>query len=121
MRPRINRTLPINFTPSSEVLHTALPREEAAIRLLSVTLFVLVLTYITLVSMSIVNVIARTEAEEHIVSLRATVGELEHDYFALAEGVTAENGDELGLTAVSDIHYVHTPGATAAAKTAGGL
>lgn len=97
-------------------LVNALPREEASVRILSGVLAVLVFAYIAFVSLSIVNVIARKEAMDSATALRAVVGQLERDYFALSNGVTSQSGDTLGLSPVSDMNFVHRPGAVGSAE-----
>lgn len=93
----------------------ALPSEENATRILSFMLAILVFAYISFVSFSIVNVIARKEANDQATALRSVVGTLERDYFALSETVGAANGDSLGLAPVSDTQYIHRPGTVGAA------
>jgi hypothetical protein len=112
MRPKkYTNTIPLKFGQKSSVLRNPHPAEGFILSALSLTLFLLLAGYVTLVSMSIVNVIARKEALDRVTSLRSTVSELEHQYFTLAEQVTAERGDELGLVKVSDTHYVKELGA----------
>ena len=107
MRPKkYTNTIPLKFGQRSSVLRTPLPSESLLLRVLSCTLFLLLAGYVTLVSMSIVNVIARKEALDHVTSLRTTVSELEHEYFTLSQGVTADRSAEFGLVKVSDTHYV---------------
>jgi hypothetical protein len=118
MRPKNQNTgtLPLRFRTASGALHTAFPREEGAVRLLGAILVLLAVSYLTIVSMSIVNVIARKEATDRAVALRATVGELEREYFALSGNLTAANGDIIGLAPVSDTHYIYRPGAVGSAN-----
>ncbi len=108
MKQKTN-TLPLRFE-STRVLHTSFPREELLIRGLSIALALLGLAYVTFVSMSIVNVIARKEAMDEMVERRSIVAQLEHDFFALSETVTAARGEALGLSAVASVQYVHRPG-----------
>ncbi|MBI5456667.1 hypothetical protein HY969_02910 [Candidatus Kaiserbacteria bacterium] len=91
----------------------ALPREESAIRFFGVLLAVSVFAYVFFVSLSIVNVIARKEADEQASQLRASVGQLEREYFALSGGVQANDGETIGLTAVRGANFIHRPGAVA--------
>jgi hypothetical protein len=88
----------------------ALPQEEMAPRVLGSLIVVLAISYVALVSMSVVNVIASREAADRASSLRTIVGQLEHDYFVLSQGVTEGSGTSLGLTPVSRTDYVHVPG-----------
>lgn len=100
----------------SSIFVNALPREEGAIRLLSSVIGILVFSYIGFVSMTIVNVIARKEAMDTSTALRAVVGQLERDYFALSNGVNAQSGPTLGLSPVSGANFVYRPGAVGAAN-----
>lgn len=112
MRPkRYTNTIPLKFGQTSSMLRTQLPSESLLLRVLFCTLFVLLAGYITLVSMSIVNVIARKEALEKVISVRSAVSEFEHEYFTLSQGVTDDRGVEFGLVKVSDTHYVKELGA----------
>ena len=97
----------------NSVFVNALPREESAIRFLGVALVLLVFAYIFFVSLSIVNVIARKEANDETKALRSIVGQLERNYFTLSHGVQAADGKGLGLTGVSDTEFIHRPGAVA--------
>ena len=97
----------------NSVFVNALPREESAIKILGSILVLFVCSYIFLVSLSIVNVIARKEAGDESKALRAIVGQLERNYFALSHGLQASDGDVLGLTDVSETDYIHRPGAVA--------
>jgi len=76
----------------------------------------MVLAYIVLVSMSIVNVMARTEAQEDALTRRTAVAELEQKYFALSAEITAERGAAIGLMPVASTEFVHHPGALGVAN-----
>ncbi len=117
MKPKKTPTLQIPFANPAKVLHTSLPREEQAIRVLCLALAGLVVAYIALVSMSVVNVIASQEAADELTALRTAVSELEHDYFESAQEVTAESGSVLGLAPVKETHYVNRGGNVGVAKT----
>lgn len=96
------------------VFVSVLPSEETTTRLLCFMLLILVFAYVSFVSLSIVNVIARKEANDQATALRSVVGSLERDYFALSQTVGAANGDSLGLAPVSDTQYIHRPGSVGA-------
>ena len=113
MKPKNINTIQLTFR-SSAVFHTPLPWEESGLRLLWVLLASVAVGYVTLVSMSIVNVIARKEATDEASSLSTIVGQLERDYFALSQDLTAQSGSSLGLAPVSQTHYVHAPGSVGA-------
>jgi hypothetical protein len=111
-------TIPITFAGSAKVLHTSFPREEYIAKVLSIFLVILAIAYVTLVSMSVVNVIASKEASDKITALRAKVGELEHNYFALTQTVTKDSGGELGLLPIATIDYVNRAGNVGVANNA---
>lgn len=115
MRPK-QHSLPLRFE-SARVLHTAFPREETLIRSLGAMIAVLAICYITFVSMSIVNVIARKEALDTMTETRSNVAQLEHDYFDLTERLSASRGSDLGLSPTSHVAFVHRPGAVGKATT----
>lgn len=108
-------TLSLPFADPAKVLHTSLPLEERAVRALSLMLACLVIGYIVFVSMSVVNVIASKEAGDKITALRASVSQLEKDYFVLSDTVTADSGALLGLAPVSKTNYVSRTGTVGAA------
>ena len=111
-------TIPISFANPAKVLHTSLPKEEQAVRVLCYVLAFLAVAYLTLVSMSVINVIASQEAGGAMTALRTTVGSLESDYFALSHSITAEKGGSLGLAPVAKIHYVNRASTVGAADRA---
>lgn len=117
MKPKHTATIPMKFRSHAAIFHTSLPREEQAVKILCLVLAFCVLSYITLVSMSIVNVIASKEAGDEMTKLRGIVADLEHDYFALSEAVTEENGISLDLTPVSATHYVKNSSTVGAATS----
>ncbi len=119
MRPK-NSTLPIKFPSRAAILHVSLPREEQAVKILCLGLALCALAYVTLVSMSVVNVIASKEAGDEMTTLRATVADLEHDYFAFSEEITEKSGTVLGLAPVASTHYVNNSATVGAAKGVNG-
>lgn len=108
-------TLSIPFADPAKVLHMSLPLEERAVQALGFVIACLVVGYIVFVSMSVVNVIASKEAADKISALRASVSQLENDYFALSDTVTADSGALLGLAPVSKTNYVSRTGTVGAA------
>lgn len=106
MKPKLTQTIPLRFPDAPAVLHTSVFREETVSRVLVLSAVVLILAYITMVSMTIVNVIARKEAAEQITATRATIAQLEHEYFARLESLTVALAEERGLTPVSDKQFV---------------
>ncbi len=118
MKIKKSPTLHIPFANPAKVLHTSLPREEQAVRVLCFILACLVVGYVALVSMSVVNVIASQEAADELTSLRTAVSELEHQYFKSSQVVTVESGAVLGLAPVKETHYVNRVGTMGAAMRA---
>lgn len=118
MKIKRTPTLQIPFANPAKVLHTSLPREEQAVRVLCFMLACLVVGYVALVSMSVVNVIASQEAADELMALRTEVSELEHQYFKSSQIVTEESGAILGLTPVKETHYVNRVGTMGAAFSA---
>ena len=107
MRQKLS-TLQIRFPDAPVVLHTSVFREEILLRVLAASAACLVVAYATLVSMSIVNVIARKEALEKITDTRSTIAQLEHEYFARTEALTLAQAGERGL--IEDVgHVAHLP------------
>ena len=88
------------------VLHTSYFREDIVTRVLMGLVAVLVISYVTFVSMTIVNVIARKEALEKMTETSSLIAQLEHDYFARTESLTVAQADERGLAPVVDKQYV---------------
>ncbi len=110
----------MKFRSRVAILHVSLPREEQAMKVLCLVLGLCAALYIALVSMSVVNVIAGKEAGDEMTRLRSTVAELEHNYFALSEAVTKENGTGLDLSPVSATHYVKKNGTVGAVASSRG-
>lgn len=74
-------------------------------------LFLLVFSYLYFVVASVLNVIARKEAVSRAAQLGSSIGAYERDYFAISEKVKPDAGAQLGLYPVSNVAYVHRPGA----------
>jgi len=91
------------------------PGERAVFRLLGAILLILASLYVYFVGATILNVVARKEAVANTAALATAVSKLERDYFALSQGVGPEDGARLGLSPLSNVVYVHRPGATAVA------
>jgi hypothetical protein len=78
--------------------HTAVNSfEKRAFALLVFAIFSLAGLYSYFISMSIVHVIEREEAENGIASLNSAIGELESQYIVRKEAITVENAYALGL------------------------
>lgn len=93
------------------------PFERAAFRVLFAVLFVLISAYLYFVVASVLNVMARKEALTQSTQLGSAIGAYERDYFALSQEVRPDAGGPLGLYPVSNIAYVHRPGAVSQALT----
>ena len=106
MKPKIPNTIQIRFPEAPVVLHTSYFREDIVTRVLMGLVAVLVISYVTFVSMTIVNVIARKEALEKMTETSSLIAQLEHDYFARTESLTVAQADERGLAPVVDKQYV---------------
>jgi hypothetical protein len=117
MRLKHSHTIPIHFPETPEVLHTALFKEEYILRVLWPLCGVLIVAYVTLVSLSVVHVIARKEAMEKAIQTRSIIAELEHDYFARSEALTAAMAHERQLLPVSNKRYIERLTAVGVAET----
>ena len=91
------------------------PGERYALKFFAATLTVLTCAYVYFVGASILNVIARKDAQVQIASLASAVSDLERDYFSSSQELGPEDGERLGLSPVSNTVYVHRPGNAAAA------
>ena len=106
MKNKISSTLQIRFPEAPVVLHTSYFREEMIIRALFSLVALLLVSYVTIVGMTIVNVIARKEALDKSTETRSMIAQLEHEYFSRTESLSIAQGVERGLTPVSDKRYV---------------
>ena len=93
------------------------PAERIVFRALGAVLFVLLCGYFYFVSASVLNIIARKEADAKSASLQTSVAQMEQRYFALRDSVTPQEAASLGLSRVSDTQYVYVPGNAASAGT----
>ncbi|MBP9669681.1 MAG: hypothetical protein KBE09_05335 [Candidatus Pacebacteria bacterium] len=75
-------------------------------RLLVLCTAVAFMMYVYCVAASILNVIARKEADAHAVSFAAAISSRESEYFSLTQSVKEESLDAHGLFAVTDKHFV---------------
>ncbi len=81
-------------------------REEMVARVLTLSAVVLVFSYITIVGMTIVNVIAQEEAHDEITTTRSAIAQLEHEYYTRMESLSIAQAAERGLTPVSDKQFL---------------
>ena len=93
------------------------PAERIVFRTLGSVLFVLLCGYFYFVSASVLNIIARKEADAKSATLQTSVAQMEQRYFALRDSVTPQEAASLGLSRVSDTQYVYVPGNAASAGT----
>ncbi|HEY4522066.1 MAG TPA: hypothetical protein VJH91_00300 [Candidatus Paceibacterota bacterium] len=100
------------------ILSIERPFERIALQGLFIVFAVLVATYLYFVGASVLNIIARTEANAEGVRLRSAIAGMEKEYFALKADVGPLAAAELGLAPVSQTAYVYRPG-NAAAVTIG--
>lgn len=118
MRQKLSQTIPLRFPEAPVVLHTSIFREEIVLRTLAAVCAVLVISYIALVSMTIVNVIARKEALERITETRTDISQLEHEFFSRMEALTLAHAESRGLSPVSLKRYVERLTAVGVAERA---
>lgn len=93
------------------------PMERTVFRTFGIILFVLLCSYFYFVSASVLNIIARKEADTKSASLQTSVAQMEQRYFALRDSVTPQEATSLGLSRVKDMQYVYVPGNAASAGT----
>jgi len=91
------------------------PMEKIAMRALFVVLAVFLCGYLYFVGASILNVIARREADANAAQLQSSIADMQQQYFAVSSSVDQAEAARLGLAPISDTQYVYRPGQTAAA------
>ncbi len=96
--------------------HGVEPRIRQALFAFLVAFFFL---YLFFVSASILNIMARKEANANTTALQSAVARMQGEYFALSERLDSSTAGTIGLAPVAETHYVYRPGnaASAAAKT----
>lgn len=94
------------------------PFESALFRVLCAGLFVCLAGYLYFVSATVLNIMARKEANIESARIQGSLADLEQQYFALSESVDRHTATSLGLTSLDGANYVYVPGSTA---SAGGL
>lgn len=102
----MNTTTTIIHTKYS-ILSAEHPAEAILLRIGLGVLLACTCLYLYFVSASVLNVIAREEAQRRSVALEDSVGVLQQEYFALAAGVSVEDAARLGLSTVESVSYVH--------------
>ena len=91
------------------------PMESVVFRTLGIVLFVLLCGYFYFVSASVLNIIARKEADTKSAVLQSSLAQMEQRYFALRDSVTPQEASSLGLSQVKNAQYVYVPGNAASA------
>lgn len=107
------------FTAGSSQVSLSLehPRERFLLVLLSVSLIGFACLYLYFITASVLNVMARKEALVQVSDIQSQIGEAEQQYFALSQGVTPQEGADLGLVPISNTQYVYRPGSVGSAET----
>lgn len=91
------------------------PYESLTRQLLFAVLGIMILAYLYFVAASILNIMARKEANTAVFALQSAIAQMESEYFALSHGMQPENGARIGLAPVAETHYVYRPGNAASA------
>ncbi len=94
------------------------PMESIARQALFGVLAVLIFAYIYFVAASILNIMARKEANTAVFSLQSAIAQMEGEYFALSRAIEPESGAKIGLAPVAKTHYVYRPGNLSAGVSA---
>lgn len=94
------------------------PYERTMMHALLAVLAVLCFGYLYFVGMSVMNIVARKEADAQTSRLQSAIASLEQQYFALSKDVDESAAVAIGLAPVDETHYVFRPGNAAAATMA---
>ena len=78
-------------------------------------LAILFFAYLYFVASSVMNIVARKEADARATDLQGSIGALEQRYFELSQALTPESASTLGLSPVKKTAYVYRPGNSASA------
>jgi hypothetical protein len=97
------------------VLAFEYPAERIAFFALSILLAILFCGYFYFVASSVLNIIARKEADAQSAQLQGSIGTLEEQYFALSQTLSPADATTLGLSPVAQTQYVYRPGNAASA------
>lgn len=95
------------------------PMERMIMRILLALIAISIFGYLYFVSASVLNVMARREADAQTVKLQSSIADMERQYFALEKGIDASSASALGLAPVAPAQYVFRPGNAASAATIG--
>ncbi|MBV9159083.1 MAG: hypothetical protein JO019_00620 [Candidatus Kaiserbacteria bacterium] len=91
------------------------PYERLARQALLALLLIFILAYIYFVAASVLNIMARKEANAQTASLQSAIASMETQYFALSQEVTPASAGDIGLAPLAETHYVYRPGNAASA------
>ncbi len=78
-------------------------------------LAVFVCAYLYFVTASILNIMARKEANTAVFALQGAIAQMESEYFALSHSIEPDAGARIGLAPVRNTQYVYRPGNAASA------
>ena len=92
------------------------PLERRAFAVSSALVAILFFAYLYFVAASVLNIVARKEADAHATNLQSSIGALEENYFELAQSMTPQLASEIGLAPVAHTAYVYRPGNAASAQ-----
>ncbi len=124
MKNKLSRHTPSIFQGTLEFsrargisLSSQHPLETVIVKALFITLVILLAGYLYFVGSSVMNIIARKEADTETVQLQSSIATLEQKYFALGQSISPANEANLGLIPISNTQYVYRPGNAASAGT----
>ena len=92
------------------------PLEKRLFTIFFAALAILFLAYLYFVASSVMNIVARKEADARASNLQGSIGTLEQKYFELTQALTPESAGSLGLAPVRKTAYVYRPGNAASAQ-----
>ena len=98
------------------ILAIELPFERRAFTVLASILGLLCLCYLYFVAASVMNIVARKEADARASAAQGAIGSLEQSYFNLSQSLTPSSAVALGLAPVTETAYVYRPGNAASAN-----
>lgn len=107
----------LHFVGGRQVISLSVehPFESIVFRALVATLFLLLAGYLYFVSATVLNIMARKEADIESSRIQGSLAGLEQQYFALSQSVDEHVASSLGLSELKGADYVYVPGSTASA------
>lgn len=91
------------------------PAEALVLKGLCFALVIVSCLYLYFVAASVLNIIARKEANASSVAIQGRIGDLERTFFDLSQNVGEQQAIAMGLAPVTQTAYVYRPGNTASA------